>query len=128
MYTGDFSECKEKLDGGLGAFRERFGMPDNFTNYVFFGVSLLLGILLLIRVMKNILAPVKKEHAVVVHKQTVEQFSKYFGNGKHTKYVVVFSVDGKKRSFYVSQFSYNGYRINEKGMLTYKGDRLIDFS
>ena len=105
-----------------------FGMPDNFTNYVFFGVSLLLGILLLIRVMKNILAPVKTENAVVVDKQTVEHFSKYSGNGKHTKYVIVFSVDGKKRSFYVSQFSYNGYRVNEKGTLTYKGDRLIDFS
>ena len=91
-----------------------FGMPANITDYVFLGISLLLGILLLIRVMKNILAPVKKEHAVVVHKQTVEQFSKYSGNGKHTKYVVVFSLDGKKRSFYVSQFSYNGYRINEK--------------
>lgn len=103
-------------------------MPENITNYVFFGIWLLLGILVLIRLMKNILAPVKTENAVVVHKQTVEQFSKYSGNGKHTKYVVVFSVDGKKRSFYVSQFSYNGYRVNEKGTLTYKGDRLIDFS
>ena len=103
-------------------------MPENITNYVFFGIWLLLGVTVLIRVIKNKCAPVKTEKAIVVDKQTVEQFSKYSGNGKHTKYVIVFSVDGKKRSFYVSQFSYNGYRVNEKGTLTYKGDRLIDFS
>lgn len=103
-------------------------MPDNITNYVFFGIWLFLGVAVLIRVINNKCAPVKTEKAVVVDKQTVEHFSKYSGNGKHTKYVIVFSVDGKKRSFYVSQFSYNGYRVNEKGTLTYKGDRLIDFS
>ena len=56
-----------------------------------------------------------------------KNFSKYSGTGKHEKYVVVFSVDGKKKSFYVSQFSYNGYRVNEKGTLKYKGDKLIEF-
>ena len=103
-------------------------MPENIMNYVFFGIWLFFCVAVLIRVIKNKCAPVKTEKAVVVHKQTVEQFSKYSGNGKHIKYVVVFSVDGKNRSFYVSQFSYNGYRVNEKGTLTYKGDRLIDFS
>ena len=33
----------------------------------------------------------------------------------------------KKKSFYVSQFSYNGYRVNERGTLKYKGDKLIEF-
>jgi len=55
----------------------------------------------------------------------VEQFSKY---GKRVKYAVTFLTDGKKKSFYVSEFSYNGYRKGEKGTLTYQGDRLIDFS
>lgn len=103
-------------------------MPENIMNYVFFGIWLFFCVAVLIRVIKNKCAPVKTEKAVVVDKQTVEHFSKYSGNGKHTKYVIVFSVNGKKRSFYVSQFSYNGYRVNEKGTLTYKGDRLIDFS
>ena len=43
------------------------------------------------------------------------------------EYLIVFSVDGKKKSFYVSQFSYGGYRVNEKGVLKYKGDKLIEF-
>jgi hypothetical protein len=41
--------------------------------------------------------------------------------------VVTFSAEGKRLSFYVSAFSYAGYTINESGMLTYKGDRLIGF-
>jgi len=54
-------------------------------------------------------------------------FAKYSGNGKREKYVIVFSVGGKKKSFYVSEFSYGGYRINEKGVLKYKGDKIVDF-
>ena len=41
--------------------------------------------------------------------------------------MIVFSVNGKKKSFYVSQFSYNGYKVNEKGTLKYKGNKLISF-
>ena len=72
-------------------------------------------------------APIKTVQAVVIDKNKVETFSKYSGNGKSEKYVIVFSVEGKKKSFYVSQFSYNGYRVNEKGTLKYKGDKLIEF-
>ena len=79
------------------------------------------------KAVKNRCAPIKTVKAVVVDKNKVETFSKYSGNGKSEKYVIVFSVNGKKKSFYVSQFSYNGYRINEKGTLKYKGDKLIDF-
>ena len=43
------------------------------------------------------------------------------------KYMIAFSVDGKTKRFQVSQFSYNGYQVNEKGMLTYKGNQLIKF-
>ena len=84
-----------------------------------------LYILVAVRVVKNRFARVKKVRAEVVGKQTVEQFSKY---GKRVKYAVTFLTDGKKKSFYVSEFSYNGYRKGEKGTLTYQGDRLIDFS
>ena len=66
--------------------------------------------------------------AEVVEKQTVEFFSKYAPGNKHVRYVVNFLVEGKKKSFYVSEFSYNGYRKGETGRLTYRGDRLIDFS
>lgn len=88
---------------------------------------ILLWVLVIIRFIINRSAPTKTVKATVTDKQTVETFSKYSGNGNVTKYVVVFSAEGKKKSFYVSHFSYNGYRINEKGTLKYKGDRLISF-
>ena len=106
-------------------------MPENISNIViislFMGVGALALVSLLVKVVKNRYAPIKTVKAVVVDKNKVETFSKYFGNGKSEKYVIVFSANGKKKSFYVSQFSYNGYRINERGTLKYKGDKLIEF-
>ena len=76
---------------------------------------------------KLVVAPVKTVKAVVVDKHIVETFSAYSGNGQREKYAVVFSVDGREKMFYVSQFSYNGYWIGEKGLLTYKGGQIIEF-
>lgn len=106
-------------------------MPENISNIVILSVFVGIGVFALVgsivRFAKNHYAPVKTVHAVVLDKQKVETFSKYSGNGKREKYVIVFSVDGKKKSFYVSPFSYGGYRINETGQLTYKGNKLIEF-
>ena len=106
-------------------------MPENISNIVilslFIGIGALAMVSLFIRTMKNRYEPIKAVKAVVIDKNKIETFSKYSGNGKAEKYVVVFAVNGKKKSFYVSQFSYNGYRINEKGTLKYKGDKLIEF-
>ena len=106
-------------------------MPENISNIIiislFVGVGALAVVSLLVKAVKNRYAPIKTVKAVVIDKNKVEAFSKYSGNGKSEKYVIVFSVEGKKKSFYVSQFSYNGYRINEKGTLKYKGDKLIEF-
>ena len=106
-------------------------MPENIPNIVisslFIGVGALAMVSFLIRTIKNRYAPIKTVKAVVIDKNKIETFSKYSGNGKAEKYVIVFSANGKKKSFYVSQFSYNGYRINEKGTLKYKGDKLIEF-
>ena len=106
-------------------------MPENISNIIiislFVGVGALAVVSLLVKAVQNHCAPIKTVKAVVIDKNKVETFSKYSGNGKAEKYVIVFSVGGKKKSFYVSQFSYNGYRINEKGILKYKGDKLIDF-
>ena len=106
-------------------------MPENISNIVivslFMGVGALALVSVLVKVVKNRYAPIKTVKAVVVDKNKVETFSKYSGTGKSEKYVIVFSVEGKKKSFYVSQFSYNGYRVNERGTLKYKGDKLIEF-
>ena len=106
-------------------------MPENISNIVisslFIGVGALAMVSILIRTIKNRYAPIKTVKAVVIDKNKIETFSKYSGNGKAEKYVIVFSVNGKKKSFYVSPFSYDGYRVDEKGMLKYKGDRIIGF-
>ena len=106
-------------------------MPQNLPSaiilYGALGLTVFVGLCILIRAIRNRLTPVKKVSATVIEKHKVESFSKYAGNGKQVKYVIVFSVDGKKKSFYVSSFSYGGYRLKEKGTLTYQGDRLISF-
>ena len=107
-------------------------MPENIASIVilslFVGISVFAFVSLLVKLVKNRIAPVRTVKAIVLDKQKVEIFSKYSGTGKREKYVIVFSVDGKKKSFYVSQFSYGGYRLNEKGTLKYQGDKLIDFT
>ena len=72
-------------------------------------------------------APVKTVDAVVVKKYKVDNFSKYSGTGVKSKYVVVFESGSKLIRLYVSEFSYNQYKVNEKGSLTYKGNSIIDF-
>ena len=101
---------------------------DSIPNLIIISINLILAFICLIRFLINRFSPVKTVKAVVVHKQTVEGFSKYNGKGKGTKYVVTFRADEKTLSFYVCAFSYQGYNVNETGMLTYKGNKLIDFS
>ena len=94
---------------------------------VFMGLLILIYSVPVIRILQSKFGSTKTVQAVVANKYSSKPFSKYAGAGKSEKYVIVFSVDGKKKSFYVSQFSYGGYRVNEKGTLKYKGDKLIEF-
>ena len=80
-----------------------------------------------IRIILKNSAKEKTVNAKVCDKFKGQRFSKYAGNGTVEEYFVVFEIEGKKKRFLVSNFSYDGYNINETGMLTYKGDRLIDF-
>ena len=80
-------------------------------------------LLAFLRIIINKHAPIKTVKATVIDKHITETFSKYAGNGRQKRYVIVFSAKGKKLSFYVSEFSYNGYRLKEKGTLKYKGDK-----
>ena len=106
-------------------------MPENVINIVITSIFIGIGALamgsIIVRTIKNRYAPIKKVKAVIIDKNKIESFSKYSGSGQTEKYVIVFSVNGKKKSFYVSQFSYNGYKVNEKGILKYKGHKLISF-
>ena len=94
---------------------------------LFMGLWLFAAVKVSIRYAKSRWGKVKTVKAKVVSKHILETFSKYKGNGKSYRYVVTFEIDGKKKGFYVSEFSYGGYRVNEKGTLKYRGDKIIDF-
>ena len=102
-------------------------MPENLPSIILFSLFIGIVLLALTRVTLLRFSPTKTVSAVVLDKQKTEAFSKYSGSGKQEKYVVIFSSNGKKYSFYVSKFSYDGYRIGQKGTLTYKGNKLLSF-
>ena len=79
------------------------------------------------KVIMNRCATVKTVKAKVVDKYKPDMFSKYHGTLKQERYIVVFETKDKKLSFDVSEFSYDNYKINEKGILKYKGTKIISF-
>ncbi len=105
-----------------------YEIAQNIGTLLFLALWLFVGIRVTVRLLRSRYGPTKIVKAQVIDKFKTETFSKYRGNGKYTRYVIVFEAEGKKRSFYVSEFSYGGYRLHEKGTLKYKGDRILDFS
>lgn len=96
--------------------------------YIGIGLILLFWLLLLWRFLRGRIGPVRTVKAVVADKNKIESFSKYSGTGKTVRYSVVFETEnGRRVSFWVSEFSWKGYRLKERGTLTYRGDRLLDF-
>ena len=95
--------------------------------FVLVGLIILLGIL--IRVVKNTIAKEKSVHAEVVNKQyyqyrVIRKQSNPYDEGC---YIVTFRIGDKTLSFDVSEFSYNCYKLNQRGILRYRGSRIIDF-
>ena len=73
--------------------------------------------------------PPKKVKAIVVDKYKLDQATKIHGSlASPARYVVVFEINGKTRSLFVSEFSYGSYRKGERGWLKYRGRTVVDFS
>ncbi len=71
---------------------------------------------------------VKTVEAKVVGKFKSDSMTKIYSSAARAPaYTVVFETGGKRRSFRVGEFSYNGYRVGETGTLKYRGSRLISF-
>lgn len=80
------------------------------------------------QILRNKFAKVRMVKAQVVDKFKADKFAKIYGSAARTpQYYVVFQIGSKKKSFRISEFSYGGYRIGERGTLKYKGDKLVDF-
>lgn len=103
-------------------------MPENLMSYIAVTVTIIWFVGILVWLFRRQFCRTKTVHAIVVHKQISESFSKYSGDGKVKRYYVSFLIDGKRRCFRVSEFSYRGYQKGKIGTLKYKGNRLVDFS
>lgn len=100
---------------------------DNVINLFSIILFLLCWFLIIKKLIWNKVAPVKTVKAEVVDRYKPNTVSRYPGVSKQESYIVVFETKGKKLSFNVSAFSYNNYRIKEKGTLKYKGNQIISF-
>ena len=103
-------------------------MPEYLGAYIGAAVTILWFIGMLVWFFRLQYGRTKSVKATLVNKQVTQSFSKYSASGKSYHYYLTFLINGKRRSFQVSEFSYDGYRKGETGTLKYKGDRLIDFS
>lgn len=99
----------------------------NIINAILMILFSLCWILIIRKVIVNKYAVVKTVKAKVVDKYKPDIVSNYPGTFKPERYIVVFATKDKKLMFDVSEFSYNNYKINEKGILKYKGTKIISF-
>ncbi len=84
--------------------------------------------LLMIRFIRDKFAPIQTVQAMVVDKYKTKTVSKIPGTFQRERYIIVFLVGEKKIAFDVSEFSFHGYAVKEKGTLKYKGKKIIKFS
>ena len=78
-------------------------------------------------IMISRIAPVKTVKAKVVDKYKSDMSPTYHGTLKRERYIVVFDTGKEKLSFHVSEFSYDNFKMNQKGILKYKGMNIISF-
>ena len=101
----------------------------NIVNYIFAIVAFVIFIGIIVRITLNILSKEKQTEAVISDKQSYEKIVYGKSHAPFTKkeYIITFNCGNKKRYFEVSEFSYKTYKVKQKGILRYKGNRLIDF-
>jgi len=102
-------------------------LMSNIFNYLAVIFFVVCWGLIVFRFIKSRYARVRAVKAVITDKYKNKIVSRMQGTLKKESYIVVFDTGNKKLSFMVSEFSFANYRVGEKGTLTYKGDRLIDF-
>ncbi len=100
---------------------------NNIINTILMLLFLLCWILIIRKIFINRCSSVKTIKAKIVDKYKPNVVSNYPGTFKPERFIVVFETKDDKLSFDVSEFSYKTYKINEKGTLKYKGNKIISF-
>lgn len=103
-------------------------MNPNMISFVLMGLIILLWILILYRFLKDRFSTVVSVPAVVVDAYRQPLDSGRYGALGREVFVVVFSAEGKRLSFSVSEFTFKSYHAGDTGILCYRGKKLIDFS
>ena len=99
----------------------------DIINMIAIVIFILCWILLIRKLIINRCLTVKSVRAKIIDKYKPDIVSNYSGTFKPECYIVVFETKDKHLQFNVSKYSYGKYRINEKGTLKYKGNRIISF-
>ena len=101
----------------------------NVVNFTFIIIGLVLAIGIVIKITVSYCTKEKCIKAIVIDKQSYDKRIYRKSEAPFTKsdYVITFLCGTKKKYFNVSEFSYRNYRVNQKGTLKYKGNRIVDF-
>lgn len=105
------------------------GLFNNIVNIIFVLISIVIVVGIIARLCSNYFAAEKEVKATVIKKQSYDKqiYRKSQAPFLKREYVITFQCGNKIRHFEVSELSYSNYRVNQKGILRYKGSRLIDF-
>ncbi len=102
----------------------------NFINIVFALIGAVIFVGIVLRFSKDIFSKEKTIYVTVTDKKCYKKvvYSKMQAPNEKKKYTITFlSKNSKKLYFDVNEFSYKDFKIGEKGNLTYKGNKLIEF-
>lgn len=102
----------------------------NIVNFIFVLAGAIIVVGISINIIKNIFSKEKTIRATVVDKQCYDKqiYRKAQAPFKNKEYVITFLCENKKKCFNVSELSYENYKLNQKGILKYKGNQIIDFN
>ena len=106
--------------------RDFFG---NAVNFIFVFIGALIFGAIFVRMFLNLYSKAKTVSAVVAGKEAYDRtlYSKSRAVEIKHEYTVAFKIKKRIKIFNVSQISYDTYSVNQKGILTYRGNKIIDF-
>ena len=102
----------------------------NIVNFIFALIDAIIVIGIIVKVIINLFSKEKSIKAIVVDKQSYDKqiYRKSQAPFTRKECVKTFLCGNKKKFFNVSELSFVNYKLNQKGTLTYKGNKIIDFN
>ncbi len=101
----------------------------NISICIFVLIEAVIVVGIVFKVFRCKLSKEKTLEGIVIDKQSYDKrvYGKNRAPFSKKEYVITFLCGKRKLYFDVSELSYKNYRLNQKGELTYRGNKLIDF-